>query len=324
MKKTIILLSVVLIMIAMNLNAAGQKTSSYPQRAVQLVVPAAPGGGTDTAARILAKHLEKVLGSPVVVSNMAGAGGSLASRHVKDSKPDGYTMLFYNEAIITNKQAGVTEYGIEAFDIVGIPITVDTSVLVTRNTFQTFEDFINAANKNPGKLRAGAQSGTFNVALYALIEKSHNIRIQQVDLGSVNDNIAGLLGGHIDIMQAPYGIVKDYINAGEFAAVANLGNRRSSFIPEVPTLGELGVPFVLPKFYFVAYPLNTPNEIKEIMKGALLTVVSDQAFIKDANNAYYTVTPDLVDEKVALQFIHESEKSFEIITSIIKEYESKM
>lgn len=91
-------------------NEKAEAEISWPENPIQIIVGANAGGGIDTAARLIAKYMEKELGQPMVVSNVAGGAGSIASNQVKDSKADGYTMLVCHEALLTNKISGVTEF----------------------------------------------------------------------------------------------------------------------------------------------------------------------------------------------------------------------
>ncbi|MFQ3621155.1 MAG: tripartite tricarboxylate transporter substrate-binding protein [Spirochaetales bacterium] len=89
----------------------------WPKNAIQILVSYNPGGDTDFNARTYAKYLEKELGQPVVVVNVAGVGGTLGSRKVKDSPPDGYTVLFYHTAMIVNQITDMVPYGFEDFEL---------------------------------------------------------------------------------------------------------------------------------------------------------------------------------------------------------------
>mgnify|MGYP001048064346 CR=1 FL=1 len=315
MKKISVLSLLIFLMGVFGIYAAGQqdkesKIEKYPSKAIQFIVPAGAGGGTDLSARLLGKYLEKELGVPIVVTNVKGAGGSLGTRQAKDAQPDGYTLSYYNEGTILNKLTGVAEYGMEAFELAGVPLIVDATVLCTSKKIKSFNECIAEAQKNPGKLRVGVETGTYTPLMFTLIQNQKGIKYQLVDTGSLNDSIASLMGGHVDMIQSPLGIVKDYISSGEFNAVAVLSEKRTDFAPEIPTLKELGVDFVLPKYYYLGFPKGTPVEIQEKFRAALKKVVLNPDFKKEATAMNFTVAPELVDADAANEFIRNVEKVF--------------
>ena len=109
----------------------GHAADVYPQKAIQVVVPVGAGGDTDMNARIFGKYMEKELGQPIVVVNVKGGGGTIGMKKVLDAAPDGYTVLFFHGEAMIPKLAGLVDYGIEAFQVAGIGVLDDTTVLAT-------------------------------------------------------------------------------------------------------------------------------------------------------------------------------------------------
>jgi len=327
--KKIAILGLVFLWCAAVIFAAGQQSeesraAKYPTKAIQLIVPAAAGGGTDLSARLVGKYLEKELGSSVVVTNVKGAGGSLGTRQAKEAKADGYTLSYYNEGTILNKLTGVAEYGMESFDLAGIPLIVDATVLCTVKSIKDFSAFVEAAKKNPGKIRVSVETGTYTPLMFTIIQQQKDIRYQLVDTGSLNDSIASLAGGHVEILQSPLGVVKDYIASGEFNVVAVLSDKRSQYAPEIPTLKELGVDFVLPKYYYLGFPKGTPAGVQDKFRAALKKVALNPDFVKEAKAMYFTVSPELVDAAASGKFIADVEKVFMVYQEQMKKYEKDM
>lgn len=183
---------------------AAAAETDWPKNPVQIIVGANAGGGIDTAARLIGKYMEQELGQPFVVSNVAGGAGSIAANQVKDAKPDGYTMLVCHEALLTNKISGVTEFDYDAFSSGGIPFKVYTTCLLSKK-YKTFDELLDAAKNSPGTIKFGTELATNDTAIIAMMENQFDVRYQLVDAGAVSDQIAAMMGDHIDFMKAPVG-----------------------------------------------------------------------------------------------------------------------
>ena len=131
-RKVIATILVALICLSVTVVSFGASKTDWPKKPIQIIVGANPGGGIDTAARLMGKYLEKELGQVIVVSNISGGAGSVAARQVRGSKPDGYTMLVCHEAILTNKIAGTTEFDYDGFEAGGIALKVYTTCLLSK------------------------------------------------------------------------------------------------------------------------------------------------------------------------------------------------
>jgi tripartite-type tricarboxylate transporter receptor subunit TctC len=262
--------------------------ANWPEMPIQIMVGANAGGGIDTAARLMGKYLEKELGKPVVVSNMAGGAGSIAANKVKDSRPDGYTMLVCHEALLTNKIAGITEFDNDAFENGGIALKVYTTCLLSKK-YKTFDEMINDSLANPGKVKFGTEAATNDTHIIAMMQKNLGTEIQIVDSGAISNQIASMMGGHIDFMKAPIGLAKDYVKTGEFNVLGFFNEKRNSSYPEVPTLAEKGVNFVVDKFFYCGFPEGTPQAIIDTFSSALQRVSQNPDFIAEANKLDYSV-----------------------------------
>lgn len=268
---------------------AGEESEvSWPENPVQIIVGANAGGGIDTAARLIAKYMERELGQPFVVSNVAGGAGSIAANQVKDAKPDGYTMLVCHEALLTNKISGVTEFDDDAFASGGIPFKVYTTCLLSKK-YSTFDELVEAAKTNPGTIKFGTELATNDTAIVAMIEDQYDVQYQLVDAGAVSDQIAAMMGDHIDYMKAPVGLVKDYVASGDFHILAFFNEERNPDYPDVPTMRELGVDFVVDKFFFCGFPKDTDPAIIQTFASALERVCENPDFQTDAKNVEYAV-----------------------------------
>lgn len=268
--------------------AGSASQTDWPTGPVQIIVGANAGGGIDTAARIIAKYMEQEMGQSFVVSNVAGGAGSIAANQVKTAKPDGNTMLVCHEALLTNKISGTTDFDDDAFASGGIPFKVYTTCLLSKK-YATFEELIEAAKANPGTLKFGTELATNDTAIIAMIEEKYDTQFQLVDAGAVSDQIASMMGDHMDFMKAPVGLVKDYVASGDFHILAFFNDERYDAYPDVPTMKELGVDFIVDKFFFCGFPLGTDQAVIDKFSDALERICQNPDFIADADNVMYAV-----------------------------------
>lgn len=268
--------------------AGAAEDIAWPENPVQIVVGANAGGGIDTAARLIAKYMEKYLGQSFVVTNTSGGAGSIAANDVKNSKADGYTFLVAHEAILTNKIAGTTDFDYDGFDCGGIPFQVYTTCLLSKK-YSSVSELVEAAGANPGSVKFGTELATNDTAIIAMMEEKFDVSFQLVDAGAVSDQIASMMGDHIDFMKAPVGLAKDYVASGDFHILAFFNEERNPDYPEVPTMAEEGVDFVVDKFFGCFFPQGTDPAIINKFSSTLEQICQDPDFQADAADVMYAV-----------------------------------
>lgn len=262
--------------------------TEWPKQAVQIIVGANAGGGIDTAARLIAKYMEAELGVSIVVSNVAGGAGSIAATQVRDAKPDGYTMLVCHEALLTNKISGTTDFDYDGLACAGIPFKVYTTCLLSKQ-YKTFEELIAAAKAEPGKVKFGTELATNETAIAFMIEDQYDVQFTLIDAGAVSDQTAAMMGGHIDFMKAPVGLVKDYVASGDFNILGFFNEERNADYPDIPTMLELDVGYIVDKYFGCFFPKDTDPAIIAKFSAALERVCQNPDFLKDAANVQYAV-----------------------------------
>lgn len=287
MKKRFVSLVMALCMLFAVGSAAIAETD-WPNAPVQIIVGANAGGGIDTAARLIAKYMEKYLGQSFVVTNTSGGAGSIAANDVKNSKADGYKFLVAHEAILTNKISGVTDFDYDGFDCGGIPFKVYTTCLLSKQ-YASVPELVEAAKAKPGTIKFGTELATNDTAIIAMMEETFDVAFQLVDAGAVSDQIASMMGDHIDFMKAPVGLAKDYVTSGDFHVLAFFNEERNADYPDVPTMAEEGIDFVVDKFFGCFFPKGTDAEIIAKFSDTLAQICEDPDFQKDAADVMYTV-----------------------------------
>lgn len=261
-----------------------QTATRWPTKPVQVIVPAGAGGDTDFNARTMAKYFEKITGKPMVITNMNGGGGSIATSTVKNATPDGTVMLFgHIGQVIVNEVAGLIDYSYEDFDICCIPAIDKGSVLVAskKSGFKSVADVLAKDKANPGSVIYGTEMGGLTHLQGLIFQKMAGIQMKIVDVGSASDKITSLLGGRIDLASITYGAVKDYQTTGELVILAQFNDTRNELLGSIPTFKEQGVPFAMEKPYVMAFPKGTDPAIVEKMASIMkqITEIPEYASI---------------------------------------------
>lgn len=254
----------------------------FPTDSISLIVPYAPGGASDTVARIFAQELEKVIGVPVVVSNQTGASGAVGLQFVADSKPDGYTVAYMPVESTMIRALGFTELSTDDFKFIGRSMTIPAAITVRADSeWQTFDDFIAYAKEHPGEILMG-NSGTGSIwhVAAASVEDACDVTFTHVPFDGAAPAIAALLGSNIHAVAVSPSEVKTNYDNGDFRILAILGEGRSSVAPDVLTAQEMGIDVTAQGWGGFAVPKDTPDEIVQILNDAAATALNSDP-VKD-------------------------------------------
>jgi len=247
MKKTL----VTALLGAVALFATPLAAQDFPTKPVQLMVAYPPGGSTDIGARIVASIAEKAMGQPMVVVNKGGAGGQVGWTELSRQKPDGYYIGFinlpgFNTVILDPERQAI--FDTKSFTPIINQVLDPGVVWVAANSpFKTMKDVIDAAKKEPGKVRA-ATTGILSddhLAILMVEEAApgSNFRIVHLEGGAAQ--MKETLGGNIDVSFDNVGSIVKQVQGGQVRALAVMDTQRSKFLPDVPTTVELGMPTVI-------------------------------------------------------------------------------
>src|SRR6266545_1560443 len=239
---------------------------SYPSRAITLVVPFPAGGGNDALARLVAERMSKTLGQQVVVENRGGAGGTVATRAIAKSPPDGYTILLSYTGTLAINPTLYPNAGYDPrkdFAPIGSIATL-ASVLVTHPSLpvSSIADLITYAKANPGKVNYAFVPGTVGHISTEMFARNAGIKLTNIPYKGNGNAIADLLGGHVSMMFLSILPVIGQIQSGTLNALAVASPNRVSLIANVPTIAESGLPgFSAVITYGLAAPAGTPRPI---------------------------------------------------------------
>jgi tripartite-type tricarboxylate transporter receptor subunit TctC len=255
--------------------AATSASAQYPAKPLTSVVGFAPGGGTDTVSRIVAKTLGDQLGQQVLTDNKAGAGGNIATDHVVKAPPDGYTIYLANVgAIAVNPHLLPLTYD-PLKDLAPITMAVVFPNLVVVHPSvpaSTLAEFIKLAKENPGKYSYGS-SGIGGAGHLAgeLLKMMAKIDIVHVPFKGGGPAMQAMLGGQIHAYMATPVAAGPHVKAGKAKALASTGPKRDPFMADVPTVAEMYPGYQATNWYAYYAPAKTPKDIvarlnKEIVK----------------------------------------------------------
>jgi tripartite-type tricarboxylate transporter receptor subunit TctC len=259
--------------------AAPAAAQSWPSKPVKIVVPFGPGGPADIYARILGHELTEVLKQQFVIENKAGAGGTIGADIVAKAAPDGYTLLMMsntlttNETLLTNKPYGLMR------DLVAVaPVNSSDLVMVISPSLKatTLSELIALAKAQPGKLAyASAGPGTpYHLAgeLFKTMTGTDILHVPHKNSGEARNDV---MGGHVQIMFDAVTAMKGNIDAGQVRALGTTGDKRSTVLPDVPTVSEAGVPGYETTIWLgIMAPKGTPPEIIDRLNAEITRIMA--------------------------------------------------
>jgi tripartite-type tricarboxylate transporter receptor subunit TctC len=255
---------------------------SYPSRPLRMIVAFAPGGPTDSMARLLADKLGEKLGQRVVVENRPGGGGNIGYESVAKSSPDGYTIAFVDPSLTVNPSLYTPAKFDSERDFSPISLAVRGPTVMTVPAAleaKTVAEFIALARRKAGKATYGsAGNGTPPHLNAEFFKASQGLDIVHVPYKGAAPAIIDLVAGRIDLMFLNIGSAKGQIESGNLRGLAVSGTARASTLPNVPTFREVGVP--LPEldpgtWWGVAAPAGLPAEIVQKLNAAMRDALAD-------------------------------------------------
>jgi tripartite-type tricarboxylate transporter receptor subunit TctC len=246
--------------------AQGTAESSYPVRNITLVVPFAPGGSTDILARIVAGHLQQSLGQPVVIENRTGASGNIGTATVARAAPDGYTFLFNTMSVHTMNRAlfeSMPFDGVKDFSPIAMLAYVTNTMVVHPSVpAKTVPEFIAHAKANPGKVAyASAGPGSTNHLCAALFEKMTGVQMVHVPYRGGAPAVADTVGGQTQLFFTAGTQSLEHVKAGKLRLLAVTESKRSSLLPDVPTVRETVPGYEMSVWYGAFGPAGMPPAI---------------------------------------------------------------
>jgi tripartite-type tricarboxylate transporter receptor subunit TctC len=259
------------------------RAAEYPTRPVTLVVAFTPGGPSDVLSRIIGKRLNEILHQPFIIENRPGSGGNIAAEQVAHAAPDGYTLLMGNNSILATNAALYKKLAYNP-DKDFIPISLigtQANILVVNPNVpaNSMAELIALAKARPGELNF-ASSGFGAAAHLAgeLFKTEAKINIVHVPYKGAAPALQDVLAGHVQMMFATAASVIGLIKNGRVRALAVTTPKRTSLLPDLPTVSELGIKgFDATTWHGLVAPAGTPKEAIDILSFATVEALKDPA-----------------------------------------------
>jgi tripartite-type tricarboxylate transporter receptor subunit TctC len=270
--------------------AAGQAQTSWPKKPVRVIVPYAAGGTTDFAARKLAQNLSDQMGQMFYVENKGGASGTIGTREVARSAPDGYTLLANDTTYAMLPSLFARLPWDHQTGLVPVTTLIQTPVVLVvpaTSGFKSAKELIDFARANPGKLNFGSGGQGSSTHLSGeLFKDEARIDITHVPYKGAGQAMQDLMAGQIDILITAVPTALGQIKGNRLRALAVTGEKRVSALGAVPTFKEAGMPnYNVVNWFGLAAPKGTPNEVilklhagvkKALLDPAMLTSLEQQ------------------------------------------------
>src|SRR3954449_5958389 len=274
MKKLIIVMALTLFVCS-----AGVQAQTYPSRSITLVVPFPPGGSTDVAARIMAERMRPLLGQPVIIENVGGAGGSIGVGRVARAPADGYTIDIGQWDTHVGSIIYKLTYDLEKdFEPIGL-ISVNPQLLVAKKDLaaNTLPELVALMKKEAGKVTFVNQNAAAQVS-GILLQRETRTEVTFIPYRGAGPAMTDLVSGHVDLLVVQGAVSLPQVRAGAIKAIANLSSQRSESMPEIPTSAEGGVPGFLMSGWFAFWaPKGTPKDVVATLNKAMRGVLADPA-----------------------------------------------
>lgn len=271
---------IMLVLAAMLLAWAPAAAADYPTRQIRLIVPFAPGGGTDVLARILAQRLGEKWGQAVVVENQPGASGSIGSKTVERAPPDGYTLVMASTGALMSLATFYEKDG--PFDVAThfspVTLVADPPYVITVNAnlpVNNVAELIALAKSKKRQLTFGSSGvGAASHLSGELFQKEAGIELLHVPYKGTGAAETDLIAGRIDIMFAPPQTVEPMVKAGKLKVLATTGKTRSPLFPDLPTANESGLPgYEAVGWFGLLAPAHTPEDIVQKLNAASVEIL---------------------------------------------------
>ena len=282
MKQKVLMMSLVALA-ALTGGTGASVAQTFPTKPVRLVVPFAPGGGTDIVARIMGPKLSQALGQPVIIENKPGAGGTTGSEFVAKAAPDGYTLVMatsstHGAAPSLYKKLGYDP--VRDFETIALLVTTPFMLAVKKDLpVNSVADLVTLARNNPGRLNyASAGVGSSNQLTVELLKMMTGTTLVHIPYKGSGPALADLVSGQVDLVINDLASLLGYVRGGSIKPLAVTSLKRSFMVPDLPTLDESGVRgYEALAWYGILAPRGTPPDVLATLQKVIQGAISDPA-----------------------------------------------
>jgi tripartite-type tricarboxylate transporter receptor subunit TctC len=268
---------------ALALAMPAQSQELQAGKPIRLIVGLAAGGGTDVTARLVAQKMSASMGMTVLVENKAGGNFIPAGREVAGALPDGHTLYFISTSSVIT-QALHPDYPLDMMKLTPVTeVATGPLILVARNGLgvKSLRELIELCNKEPGKIKFGLGGGSGSSLGVAteLLKARTGIKITGVPYRGAGPALNDLLGGHIDAMFDAMPVMAVQAKEGKVTPLAVTGAKRSFALPDVPTIQESGLDYLINGWYGILAPPDTPPAIVQKLRDEVAKAVAPKEVV---------------------------------------------
>lgn len=269
--------------------------AEFPDKPIQVLVGWPAGSQNDMIDREIAKALHKILNQPVIIQNLPGGGGALVLGRIKTEKPDGYTLFQTGTAMYsrTPHLRKVPYDALKDFAYLGQHALFQFCIVDRAdNPWKNFDELIAYVKKNPNKVKYSTSGvGTSMHLVMEYLAKKENLKWIHVPFTGGTEASAALLGGHVDVYSASFGLEAEHVRAGRLRFLISTIPKRVTLFPNMPTITEKGYDFSLISGACWTVPSGTPKPIQATLEKALLESFKDPAVVGIINKWNMVMEP---------------------------------
>ena len=253
------------------------RAQTWPSRQITLIVPFPPGGSTDVVARIMAERMRPLLGQPVIIENVGGAGGSIGVGRVARAAPDGYTIDIGQWDTHVGSVIYSLNYDLQGdFEPIGL-LSINPQLMVGKKSLPAndLRSLVTWMKANPGKATLVNQLASAQLT-GQLLQSLTGTSLQLIPYRGAGPAMTDLLAEQVDLMVSQAAVVLPNLQAGTIKPIANLSPRRSQAVPEIPSADESGVPGLYASGWFGFFaPKGTPKDVVARLNDAMVRVLNE-------------------------------------------------
>jgi tripartite-type tricarboxylate transporter receptor subunit TctC len=278
----------IFLLLGLTLLVPAQALDLQPGKPIRLIVGLSAGGGTDVTARLLAQKMSANMGMTVLVENKAGGNFIPAGKEVMGAAPDGHTLYFISTSSLITQPLH-PDYPLDMMAMTPVTeVATGPLILVAKNDLgvKTLRELIDLANKKPGELKFGVGGGNGSSLGLAteLLKVRAGIKINSVPYRGAGPALNDLLGGHIDAMFDAMPVMAVQAKEGKVTPLAVTGSKRSFALPDVPTIRETGLDYLINGWYGILAPPGTPATIVQRLRDEVAKAVAPKDVVDTLAN----------------------------------------
>lgn len=261
----------------------GEAVEDYPTREIEMIIPWAPGGGSDIEGRLVTEHAQNNIDTSFVVINLPGVGGTVGLEELEEKEANGYQLGQIHEGLIVAHHSDITPINFDSFEPIAAMSSSDQILAVANHlNINTLEEFVDYGKNE--EIRFGGTVGGIPRVWVEQIGRALDINYNLVGYEGLTEAIQALAGGHIDAAIVDYSSAQDFVEAGHMKFIATGTSERLEKAPDVPTFVESGYDITLSINRGYVAPKGTPQEIIELLGETFEETANDPAYIEAVRN----------------------------------------